>query len=90
MSMRRRMGREGEMVGEEEEKSSLVAVQEGKEDSMREREREREREKRRKREEPYPSAIEELLRIQKKIAGMSRASARAACVLHFAAATGLA
>jgi hypothetical protein len=35
MSMRRRM------VGEEEEKSSLVAVQEGKEDSMRERERER-------------------------------------------------
>ncbi len=82
------MGREGEMVGEEEEKSSLVAVQEGKEDS--EREREREREKRRKREEPYPSAIEELLRIQKKIAGMSRASARAACVLHFAAATGLA
>jgi hypothetical protein len=59
MSMRRRMGREGEMVGEEEEKSSLVAVQEGKEDSM----REREREKRRKREEPYPSAIEELLRI---------------------------
>jgi hypothetical protein len=88
MSMRRRMGREGEMVGEEEEKSSLVAVQEGKEDS--EREREREREKRRKREEPYPSAIEELLRIQKKIAGMSRASARAACVLHFAAATGLA
>lgn len=33
------MGREGEMVGEEEEKSSLVAVQEGKEDSMRERER---------------------------------------------------
>jgi hypothetical protein len=41
MSMRRRMGREGEMVGEEEEKSSLVAVQEGKEDSERERERER-------------------------------------------------
>ncbi len=72
------------MVGEEEEKSSLVAVQEGKEDS------EREREKRRKREEPYPSAIEELLRIQKKIAGMSRTSARAARVLHFAAATGLA
>ncbi len=81
------MGREGEMVGEEEEKSSLAAVQEGKEDSIRERERER---RGGRGEESYPSAIEELLRIQKKIAGMSRASARAACVLHFAAVTGLA
>lgn len=52
MSMRRRMGRDGEMVGEEGEKSSLVAVQEGKEDSM--RESERAREKRRKRGRTIP------------------------------------